>query len=130
MLINTLVLIVASICTLYQTDTIEPFLGGIFTPALVIELALGGIYIPYGLKLADENEKPEYWETSRNDGFDEVYSKMEHLLDYESAAFEEAGWQVNKDYNAYNGPNFNAMMILLMLVTLVCFSVIALLLLV
>jgi len=114
--------VIAILCLALPTRVLEEWVQ-------VAEAALLAISVSFGTSYTLKNDTPEYWESSKTRGFDEAYRKVEKLLEYEKEAIYEAGWTLSDDYDPYTGPNFNMMMISSALVTLVCFSFVALILL-
>jgi hypothetical protein len=114
---------IATLCLVLPTRLFEEWVQ-------VAEAMLLAISVSFGTSYTLKNKTPEYWESSKTRGFDEAYRKVEKLLEYEKEAIYEAGWKVSDEYDPYTGPNFNMMMISSAIVTLVCFSFFALILLV
>lgn len=114
------VLWIVAIACLITIARVENFAG------FLVDVAMGLVYIPYGIRMQAENSKPQYWESSAARGFDETYRKLDKLYDYETQALYEAGWQQTKGADGYTGPNINVMIISTCLVTLFCFSFLAL----
>lgn len=102
------------------------------SPANLLKLAggpLGLVHMivsfPLGYLLILSGERPEHWKSAQVKGFDQAYRNFASLIDFETSAALEAGWTLTSTSGGA-GPNILFMGISITLLTLVCFSAIAL----